>query len=532
VTTGTSPQAPDDEHRGGFVALMRHRNYALLWSGQLVSHLGDRFHWVAISLWVYAQTGSALSVSYAIVALMVAPAIVGLFAGAMADRYDRRRIMIVADLVRAGLVALIPALMARGLPWVYGTLFLMSAASAFFRPAMWSAVPQSVPRDRLLQANAYFASLEAAVEVLGPAMAGLLVMRFSYAAAMYVDAVSYLVSAVFVAGMKFPPPGVHSADSPMVASKGILSSIREGVRYVRRDQIQVSLLAFLFLGQWVAGLSSLQTPLAKGILGITDRQFGWFQSVWGVGFIAASVAINRYGRRIPRGQAIVIGYLLWAMAAGLMGLSSNFGMLIVAGFWVGFANILVFVNVSTVMMEHTPIDKLGRAVTVRQIGVAIVRVVSLTGFGWLADTIGIRQAIAAMASTALFGSSLAAVRFPALWRYLTPGRQVVPSLVPLEAQPVLEAHIKEPPLAWLVTRVAGASLDPEFAESEQRWLNTATLAIVGLGWLAFLVSLPGPALGTAAVVIATSTLPGFARARWRWQRLLREDRGRGRGTLG
>ena len=84
---------PTEKDQSGIRALFRHRNYAVLWLGQLVSQTGDRFHWVAISLWVYASTGSALSVSYAITALLVGPAVVGVFAGAIVDRLDRRKIL-------------------------------------------------------------------------------------------------------------------------------------------------------------------------------------------------------------------------------------------------------------------------------------------------------------------------------------------------------------------------------------------------------------------------------------------------------
>lgn len=514
MTTLTATQ-PADEGQGGFLAVMRHRNYALLWTSQLISHLGDRFHWVAISLWVYAETGSALSVSYAIVALMVAPALVGLFAGAVADRYDRRRIMIVTDLLRAVLVAAIPALMTRGLPWVYGALFLMSAASAFFRPAMWAAVPQSVPRDRLLQANAYFASLESAVEVVGPALAGLLVMRFSYAAAMYVDAVSYLVSAVLVAGMRLPPVAGRRGGVVVVEGPGgILASIREGLRYVRGDRIQVALLALLLLGQWVVGLSSLQTPLAKGEVGISDRQFGWFQSVWGAGFIAASVATAWFGGRVPTGQAIVLGYALWALAAAAMAMSANLGMLVVTGFWVGFANILVFVNVSTLLMEHTPSDRLGRAITLRQIGVAIVRVSALLGFGWMADLVGVREAILAMAWLALAGTTIATLRFPALWRYSSNPVRSVPRSHSGTYLPLLR-QLGEPSISRAVLRLAGAHVDQEFAHDEQRWLNAACLVIVTVGWLVLAFHSPGPAAAVAGSAWAATIVPRLLQAWWR-----------------
>jgi MFS family permease len=494
---------------------MRHRNYRLLWGGQLVSFLGDRIHWVAISLWVYAATGSALSVSYAILALLVAPALVGLFAGAIVDRMSRRTIMIAADLTRAGLVALIPTLMDVGLPWVYGALALVSAATAFFRPAMYAAIPQSVPRDQLLQANAFFASLDSAAEVIGPALAGLVVASFGYTAAIYANAASFLVSAAFVSGLRLPAVERAAPDRSGLIPNGVLESIREGLRYVRADRIHVALLGLLFMGHWVAGLNSLQTPLAKGILAVTDQQFGWFQSIWGLGFVGASVVLGWYGRRIPRGQAIVLGYVFWAASAAAMALAPNFGMLVTTGFWVGFANIIVFVNVGTIMMEHTPTDRIGRAITVRQVSLAMVRVAALLGFGWLADVVGIREAILAMAGVAGAGSIVAGVMFPALWRY-----RAAPSPPSIEVSPQVERQLAEPAWSYTLNRAIAARLEPDFVAEEQRWLNAATMGIVGLGWGLLLLTSAVHAVGIAAAIagvwliaagVKRSTL--FARAR-------------------
>ena len=511
----------DAEARGGFLALMRHRNYALLWTGQLVSQIGDRLLWVAISLWVYAQTGSALSVSYAITALMVAPAFVGFWAGALVDRLDRRRIMVAADLVRAGLVAAMPWLMQHGIAWVYLDLFLISAASAFFRPAMFAVIPQSVPKDRLLQANAFFASMDSATEVFGPALAGLLVASVGYAMVVYVDAATFVISAAFVNALRLGRPGVvggYPATGPTARSgipaadrqAGILRSIREGLRYIRGDRIQVALLAFLIGGFWVAGLSSLQTPLAKGVLGIDDRQFGWFQSIWGIGFIAASLLLAWYGGRLPRGQAIVLGYGMWALAAGMMGLSPNYGVLVVTGFWVGFANMLVFVNVSTVMMEHTPSAVIGRAVTTRQILVALMRASALLGFGALGDLIGIRAAILAMAGISAAGTVVAAVRFPVLWRYRVPDLPRAREAGLRAAEAAGGSGGKGAPFSALA-RILLDRTDPEFDPAEQRWLNLATLLIVAVGWVVLLVQLPARALGVAAAAAGAVGIAYLAR---------------------
>jgi MFS family permease len=502
MTTVAATAQAHREPQDGFLALMRHRNYRLLWSGQLVSFLGDRVHWVAISLWVYAHTGSALSVSYAIVALMLAPAAIGFFAGAIVDRYDRRKIMIIADLARAGLVAAIPTLMEVGLPWVYAVLFLVSAASAFFRPAMFASIPQSVPRDRLQPANAFFASLDSAAEVVGPALAGLLVVKFHYTGAIYANALSFLVSVGFVSQLRLPPvrriassPTSATARRPS-AEPGIVESIREGLRYIRRDRIQIGLLALLLMGQWVVGLSSLQTPLAKGVLQVTDQQFGWFQSVWGLGFVGASLLLGWYGRSLPQGQMIVLGYILWALAAGAMALAPNFGALIVTGFWVGFANIVVFVSVGTVMMAHTPADMLGRAITVRQINLAVVRTIALVGFGWLADVLGVRPIILVMAGLALGGTLVATMLVREVWAYKGTYQPEVPAHESVD----LDRTIDEPGWSPLLNRLIRADIEPEFSAPEQRWLNVASVGIVATGWFLLLLERPWAALGIVASV--------------------------------
>jgi len=508
---------------------MRHRNYALLWIGQAISQVGDRFHWVAISLWVFSVTGSALSVSYAIVALMVGPAVVGIFAGAIVDRFDRRKILIYSDLARAALVFAIPGLMEQGLNWVYLDLFLVSAASAFFRPAMFAAIPQSVPRDRLLSANAFFASMDSSTEVFGPALAGLLFSLQGlesirgYQAAIYLDGLTYLVSALFVSGLSLPPADRATVSGP---AAGARRSILDGLRYIRQDRIQTALLGFLVAGQWVVGLSALQTPLAKHVLSVSDRQFGWFQSIWGMGFVAASLLLGWFGRAVPKGRAIVVAYLLWAAAAAMMGLSANYGMLVVAGFWVGFANMLLFVSAATVIMEYTPADRMGRVIATRQVVVAVVRTIALLGFGWLADQginwlgdpSGVRAAILVMAGVSWVGTLVAAVGFPELWRYLTYFEPGVPKhgrILPGVGE------VRTP--SSIVAQFLDTLADPEFIVSEQRWLNAGVLAIVGGGWLTLLVTIPGVALGVLVVISATVVAYSRVRAILKRRRLSPEE---------
>jgi MFS family permease len=486
---------PADEDGKGFLSLLRHRNYGLVWTSQLISGLGDRIQWVAVVLWVWELTGSALSVSFALISSIVAPAIVGFYAGAVVDRFDRRRIMIVADCVRALLVFILPSLAVYGLSYVYIDLFIVSVASGFFRPAMFATIPQSVPRSRLLQANAFFASMDSSTEVVGPALGGVLIPLLGFRAGFYANALSFLCSALLIAQMRLPAAKGAAPDhaGAVQPRESMWRSVVEGLDYIRKDPIHVALLAYVLAAQWVVGLTSLQTPLAREEVRVSIQEFGWFQSIWGLGFVAASLAVAWFGGWARRGQSIVFGYMLWALAALALGASQNFGMLVIAGFWVGFANTVVFVNVSTLMMAHTPNTIIGRAITTRQVVVAFVRVTSLLFFGWLADVLSVRASITLMAAVSLAGVILVTLRLPQLFRYGA-APAAGPGPVALPAVGDLWASLRGA-LAFFMPRP-----DKTFEPAEQAWLDRATALIALVGWCVLLLLRPVIAVGTALVV--------------------------------
>jgi MFS family permease len=497
---------------GGFWSVMRHRNYALLWTGQLISQLGDRLHWMAISLWVYQKTGSALSVSFAIMALLVGPAVIGLFAGAVVDRSDRRKVLVYSDLSRAALVFVIPELMSRNLHLVYLDLFLLSSVTAFFRPAMFSAIPESVPRSKLLQANALFASMDSAMEVFGPAIAGIVIVKFGYQGALYFDALSFLISGLLVANLRLGTVqrsrSVHF-EYDLGETRGISSAIREGFVYVRRDAVQASLFAILIGGYWVAGLNSLQTPLAKGVLGVSDAGFALLQVSHGIGFIGGSLLAGLTGSLVSRGEAIILAYLLWALSVAAVGASVNYVVLAVSNFWVGLANMLVFVGVATVIMERTPRSMVGRVVTMRGAVVAVMRTLAMLGFGWMADRTDARVAVISMALMSVVGTLIAVRKFPALAAYDgvdLSGKKVAA----LTSLPHWVSRFGGAVGAYIADRV-----DAEFAPASQRVLNIIVTLAVLAGWLGVLVGNAGAAIGIAFTAVATAVGATAARAAYR-----------------
>lgn len=469
------------ERPAGFPRLMRNRNYALLWSGQLVSELGNRFHWVAVSLWIYALTGSAAAVSFAVSSMFAGSLLVSLWAGVIVDRIDRRRILIAADLVRAGLTAAIPLLVSLDIRLVYVDLILISVATAFFRPAVFAVVPAVVNRRDLLPANSFFSAMDNAADIAGPALAGLLAQSLGYATLLYVDAVTYAFSAMCVFGMHITP--VKTSSMPRSLSpKSIWEGVREGIDYVRRDSFQWGLFILIFPSTLVgSGLNALQTPLAKGIIKLTDPQFGTFQSVWGAGFLVASLVAGLVGAGLHKSSLILGGFFLGFLSTAMMGLTRNFEQLMVTAFAVGFANTLRYVGIGTVLMERTPSDLVGRVISTRQLALGLIQVISPLVFGGLAETVGVRNSIVIMSLIGTAGTIFVLGTNPAIRRF--------------------DSDFVGNESYWLHWRSIAAPIDTDFDPRQQRRMNLITLVSATVSIFVLVHRSPAIAVGLLAIVI-------------------------------
>ena len=124
-------------------AVFRKPAFTRLWSAQLASTIGDAFTMLAAGIYVYRETGSAMQVGMMLMATSVPTLLIGMFAGVFVDRFDRKRIMVTADFLRAILVFLIPILIPHSIVWLYVIVMLSSAISTFFSPAFDSVLPET-----------------------------------------------------------------------------------------------------------------------------------------------------------------------------------------------------------------------------------------------------------------------------------------------------------------------------------------------------------------------------------------------------
>src|SRR5262245_3862003 len=190
-------------------AVFRRRNFTLLWIAQLISVAGSALTALAASILVYRLTGSALSVGLMLMATALPSLLVGLIAGVFVDRGDRKRIMIAADLIRAGLVLVIPFVLPFGIGWLYILVALSSAVAQFFEPAQASVLPETAPDEELAAANSMMTISSIGSTTVGFAAAGLIASLYAIEWAFYIDAFTFVLSALCIMLMHIPPLGAE-----------------------------------------------------------------------------------------------------------------------------------------------------------------------------------------------------------------------------------------------------------------------------------------------------------------------------------
>jgi MFS family permease len=222
MTTDTLVRSPSP------FAVFRRRNFTLMWSGQLVDTIGSSLTSLAASILIFRETGSAASVGLMLIATAAPGLLFGLIAGVFVDRYDRKRIMIAASVIRAILVLLIPFLVPLNIAWLYILVALSSTVGQFFDPAHESVLPEVAPDDELASANSLMAISSFGSTAIGFAAAGLLASLGNIAWAFYVDAFTFLLSAVFIALIAIKPLTVTDETSVSV----VMRNLRSGLRYL------------------------------------------------------------------------------------------------------------------------------------------------------------------------------------------------------------------------------------------------------------------------------------------------------------
>src|SRR5882672_11837753 len=291
---------------------LRLRDFRLLWSGMTVSLLGDGIFIVALAWQVYELSDAATALSLVGLAMTIPNVLFLLIGGVVSDRFDRRRVLLAADLVRGVAVAAMGLLSLGGHLELWHLMVLAAlygGGTAFFGPAFDAIVPDLVASDLLIQANSLDQFVRpAAWRLAGPALGGFLV-AWSTGGAFLIDAATFGIS--IVALLLMSP---HPIDAPMDAGPvTAMSDIREGFRFVRaRVWLWGTLLAASFAYLLFIGPQEVLLPLlVKDHWGGDPKSLGFILAMGGVGAIGAALYMGR--RAVPR-RFITFMYVAWTLS--------------------------------------------------------------------------------------------------------------------------------------------------------------------------------------------------------------------------
>ncbi|WP_035774931.1 MFS transporter [Arthrobacter sp. H5] len=365
-------------------ALMRQPRYRRLWSARTISQWGDAFNTVALVLLVYSLTGSGLGVSGVVIAEIIPVLLLAPLAGALVDRLPRVKVMITADLVRAGL--------AFALPFVDGNVFNvyliavgLSAAAVFFNPASQAVLPSIVRERDLLAANSGLWTAAVVSQIILAPLAGLVIALFGYDWAFWINTASYLASAAVLLRLRVPAPPARERRSSWYRDA------REGLAELAQHRLLRALATAQSLAALSAGATgALLVVLAQDHLHIDESGFGLLIGAIGAGAALGPLILTKLTDN-PRRPGFVLGPfvlrgLIDAVLATVTGLFSAMAALVIYG--LGTSTGAVTFN--SLLQAETPEKLRGRIFATFDMLWQSGRLISILLGGVAADLFGIR----------------------------------------------------------------------------------------------------------------------------------------------
>ena len=367
--------------------LLRHRPFRLLWAAQLISSFGDAATWLALLILTQRLTGSTAAVAGTAVAIALPQLVLGLLAGVMVDRWDRRRLLIASDLTRAGLVLGFLAVTTADRLWLlYGLAFATSAAATFFNPARGVLVAEVLPADRLLSANSLSETSRVVAGVAGVALAGVLAGEWTLSLVFVLDAASFLVSAALVARIRAPVAA--TSEGRDAVGREVVAGLRLvfGSRLLRGVVVAGS-VAMLGLG----AVNVLLVPYVVDVLGAPETWFGALEGAQVTAMVLAGAALAAVGARL-RPTALVSGGLLGLGAVvAAMAAVTQVWQLVPLLFAVGWMITPVQASVTTILQTEVPPRLRGRAQASFSTLVGAAGLASMALAGGVAAAVGVRN---------------------------------------------------------------------------------------------------------------------------------------------
>jgi MFS family permease len=370
------------------LTVLRQRDFRLVFGAFAVSVLGDRMVNIALAFAVLELGGSPSEIGI-VLACRTLPLVASvLIGGVVADRVSRRAVMVASDLSRVATQGALAALLITGAPaiWIVATLSgLTGAATGFFSPASTGLLPAVVAPEHLQQANGLRATAMSGGEIVGPALAGVLVASAGPGWALAIDAATFAVSAAFLAGLRLPARVPRRATS-------FLRDMREGWRAFRSRSWVWSIVAAASLGNMLwAAFGVLGPVVAKQDLG-GAAVWGTIMAAMGVGALAGALIAIRARPRRPLVVSL-FAITMFAVPLALLAAESPPALIAAATFLAGGGMMLGISLYESTFQRRVPGDVLSRVSAYDWFGSLALAPLGYAIWGPIAEAIGIDAAL-------------------------------------------------------------------------------------------------------------------------------------------
>jgi MFS family permease len=378
---------------------LANRNFRLLWIGQAVSQLGDRLYLLAVMVFVYDLTRSAVAVSLLLASAALSSLFFGLPAGALADRWDRKRVMVTANVLSGGLMLLLTVVREPSL--IYLVAFAVGSIQKFSTPAFNATIPNVVAAEHLVAANALVATTRQTAFVAGPALGGMLVGAFGVEWAFVINAVPFWAGAV--ATSLAAVPARHTRPAP----RHFPLEVREGLAYMWTEGVIRKLLGVALPVAAAVGINNaLILPFTSRVLGLEASQFGFIVSAFGIGTIVGALATGRLAQLWSSPRRISVSLAVAGLALSVFPMVQTLGPALALRGIIGLGLTGFNVSYLSMLQQAAPDAVRGRVIGTFFAVEELVAVVAMVGAGVLGERLGVAGVLAAAGALVLVAWAL------------------------------------------------------------------------------------------------------------------------------
>jgi MFS family permease len=387
------------------LSILRNRDYFKLWMGQTVSNLGDAIRSWAMVYWVYqASDRSPLMIALSFIATQAPSLVVAPLAGVWVDRWDRRKVMIVSDLLR-GLLSLFLILAAISGRYGYAMLiaFLASCVAQFFDPARTAMIRRVVGQEHLLQANSLSQTTFQVLQLAGPALGTAIYVFMGATLSFGLDALSFFLSALCIVLVTTSGAVTAAAQAARVS---FMSELKEGLRFCWECKpIRAIIIGATILFVGGGAINSLGIVMIEKVIGLDMQTFGYISPLQPLTSLIVAIIIGAAARKSRRAPLLVAaGMAVAAIGIGVLSVASNIWGAGISMVIVGIGNVVMNLGSSTTIQSLVPDEKMGRVMGVFGVPLTAMMLVSAAVAGALAQSVNPRWVLGVAAVMIALGA--------------------------------------------------------------------------------------------------------------------------------